>query len=73
MIFTYIFGKNENKENIKNNFGTALLNQNIILSQTMEVQKKRLSQFPLIVNFISRFYFILLRLYFPFLIGLDLL
>jgi hypothetical protein len=32
MIFTFIFDKNENKENIKNNIGAASLNQNFIRS-----------------------------------------
>ena len=55
----YIFFiKNENKENIKNNIRAMPLNRNITCSQTMEVQKERLSRFPLIVNFISVFYFI---------------
>ena len=68
MIFTFIFGKNENKENIKNNIRAAPLDQNFIRSQAMEVQKKRLLQLPLIVYFIL-FYYNFIS--FP-LIGLDL-
>jgi hypothetical protein len=56
MIFTYIFGKNKNKENIKNNIGPTPFDQNFTHFQTMEVQKEKLSRFPLIVNFILRFY-----------------
>jgi hypothetical protein len=32
MIFTFIFGKNENKKNINNNIGGAPLDQNFIRS-----------------------------------------
>jgi hypothetical protein len=60
-------------KNIKKNIGVVPLDQNFIRSQTIEVQKKKLSQFSLIVNFILGFYLILLGLYFPSLIKLDLL
>ena len=89
MIFTFIFGKNENKENINNNIREALFDQNFILSQTLEVQTERLSRFPLTVNFILGFLFnfirtlfsspyrirftIVTRILFTFLLGLDLL
>ena len=72
-IFTFIFGKNENKEDIKNNIGAEPLDQNFNRSQTMEVQKKRLSQFLLIVIFILWFYFYFIKTVFPSLIGLYLL
>jgi hypothetical protein len=89
MIFTFIFGKNKNKENINNNIEGVPLDQNFIYSQTLEVQEERLSQFPLIVNFILGFLFnfirilfsfpyrirftITTRILFTFLLGLDLL
>ena len=88
-IFTFIFGKNENKWNINNNIRGALLDHNFIRSQTLEVQTKRLSWFPLIVNLILGFLFnfirtlfsfsysirftIATRILFTFLLGLDLL
>ena len=56
MIFTFIFDKNENKENINNNIKGALLDQNFIRSRTLEVQTERLSRFLLIVNFILGFF-----------------
>ena len=65
-IFTFIFGKNENKENINNNIREALLDQNFIRSHTSEVQKERLSRFPLIVNFILGFLFNFIRTLFSF-------
>jgi hypothetical protein len=66
MIFTFIFGKNENKENINNNIRRALLDQNFIRSQTLEVQTERLSRFPLIVHFILGFLFNFIRILFSF-------
>jgi hypothetical protein len=87
--FTFIFDKNKNKENINNNIGGAPFNQNFIRSQTLEVQKKRLLRFSLIVNFILGFLFnfimilfsflykirftITIRILFTFFLGLDLL
>ena len=89
MIFIFIFGKTENKENINNNIREALLDQNFICSQTLEVQTERLSRFSLTVNFILGFLFnfirtlfsffyrirftIVTRILFTFLLGLDLL
>jgi hypothetical protein len=89
MIFTFIFGKNKNKENINNNIGGTPLDHKFTRSQTMKVQNERLSRFPLIVNFILGFLFnfimtlfffpyrisftIATRILFTFLLGLDLL
>ena len=73
MIFTYIFCKNENIKNIENNIGAVLIDQNFTCSQTIEVQKERLSRFLLIISFILGHYFILLIPYSLSLIELDLL
>jgi hypothetical protein len=61
------------KKKIKINIGAVLLDQNFTRSQTMKVQKEKLSRFLLIVNFILGFYLILLELYFISLLELDLL
>jgi hypothetical protein len=51
------FGKNKNKENIDNNIGGAPLDHKFTRSQTMKVQKEKLTRFLLIVNFILGFLF----------------